>query len=130
LKREDIEQGSNWVFARFDEVRNRMLPMGYPEQCLPFVKGMVEDTIPSSAPDQIGLLRLDTDFFSSTKHELNHLYDRLVPGGVVVIDDYGVFSGAQQATDEFFKERRLLLLLGRADEHVRIAIKPPRDDYR
>ncbi|CAM5580807.1 hypothetical protein SBADM41S_10822 [Streptomyces badius] len=50
---------------------------------LPCGPGAVEDTVPEQAPEQISILRLDTDWYASTKHELEHLYDRLVPGGVL-----------------------------------------------
>lgn len=60
----------------------------YPESKLKFVKGMVEDTIPGTMPDSIAMLLLDTDFYKSTKHELVHLYPRLVKGGVIIIDSY------------------------------------------
>ena len=63
--------------------------VGYPRERLHFVQGPVEETLPGSAPESIALLRLDTDWYSSTKHELEHLYPRLVPGGVLIIDDYG-----------------------------------------
>ena len=67
--------------------------------------------MPAQAPDQIALLRLDTDWYESTRHELEHLYDRVVPGGVLVIDDYAYWQGARQAVDEFLEHRSLRLLL-------------------
>jgi hypothetical protein len=69
-------------------------------------------------------LRLDTDFYRSTHHELVHLYPSLVPGGVLIIDDYGAFQGARKATDEYIRQNNLRLFLSRIDEHVRLAIKP------
>lgn len=85
---------------------------------------MVEDTIPGAAPERIALLRLDTDFFESTLHELDHLYPRLVSGGVLIIDDYGAFKGSQLATDEYLARMGFNLMLHRIDCNVRVAIKP------
>jgi O-methyltransferase len=86
-----------------------------------FVKGPVEETIPRTTPERIALLRPDTDWYESTKHELVHLYPRLVPGGVLMIDDYGHCSGARKATDEYFSGS--LLFLNRSDYTGRLAIK-------
>jgi hypothetical protein len=88
------------------------------------VKGRVEDTLPASAPEQISLLRLDTDWYESTRHELQHLYPRLARRGVLIIDDYGHWQGARQATDEYLAEHRIPLLLNRIDPTARIALKP------
>lgn len=66
---------------------------------------MVEDTIqPDSGPQKIALLRLDTDWYQSTKHELNQLFHRIVPGGFLIVDDYGHWNGCKQAVDEFFSD--------------------------
>jgi len=74
--------------------------------------------------DRISLLRLDTDWYESTRHELVHLYPRLAPGGVLIIDDYGHFEGARRATDEYFADDPLLL--ARIDYTGRMAVKPAR----
>ena len=73
---------------------------------------------------EVALLRLDTDRYSSTKHELNHLYPRLVRGGVLIIDDYAYWQGSRQAVDEYIDESELALLLIRIDHGARVAIKP------
>jgi hypothetical protein len=117
------EQGSNWVRADLESVKARVLAVGYPTERIHFVKGMVEETVPARAPKKIALLRLDTDFYSSTKHELEHLYPRLSRGGVLIIDDYGAFRGSREATDEYIARSRVPLLLSRVDEHVRMAVK-------
>lgn len=116
-------QGSNWVKATLDDVKARVLATGYPQERIHFVKGLVEDTVPAGAPEKIALLRLDTDFYSSTKHELDHLFPRLSRGGVLIIDDYGAFRGSQEATDEYVAQHGVPLFLSRVDEHVRLAIK-------
>ena len=92
-----------WARAGCDEVRRNLASTGYPSDRVHFIRGRVEDTIPANAPKSIALLRLDTDWYESTRHELTHLYPRLVRGGVLIIDDYGHWQGARQATDEIFR---------------------------
>jgi hypothetical protein len=84
---------------------------------------MVEDTVPEHAPEVIAILRLDTDWYESTKHELVHLYSRLAPGGVLIIDDYGTWHGAKEATDEFLEATGEPLLLTRV-ARAAVAVKP------
>lgn len=121
-RRED--GGADWCRSEIDEVRRNVLSTGYGEDRLRFVQGRVEDTLPAQAPERIALLRLDTDFYESTRHELIHLYPRLVSGGVLILDDYGHWQGARQAVDEFIDEHRPGILLNRVDFAGRIAIKP------
>jgi O-methyltransferase len=111
-------------FERHDiQVRKNMSSTGYPPDRIHYVAGMVEETIPRSAPESISILRLDTDWYESTKHELIHLYPRLSRGGVLIIDDYAAFRGARKAVDEFIRENQLCLLLNRIDSDARIAVK-------
>jgi O-methyltransferase len=109
----------------FDEdgVRALLLNTGYPADRLHFVRGPVEQTIPDTMPDEVALLRLDTDWYESTRHELIHLFPRLRAGGVLIIDDYGHWRGARQAVDEYFREQHPPLLLSRIDYSGRIAVK-------
>ncbi len=123
-ERERVGNGSTWVRGPLELVHANLKRTGYPEDRLKYIKGMVESTIPTYMPWDIALLRLDTDFYSSTKHELENLYPRVVSGGVVIIDDYGAFRGAQQATDEYIRDSGLKVLLSRIDEHVRMFVKP------
>lgn len=117
-------ESADWAFAPIDEVKRNVLSTGYPESRFHFVKGRVEDTIPDQAPDQIALLRLDTDFYESTKHELVHLFPRLSSRGVIIIDDYGHWQGARKAVDEYLDETSASILLNRVDFAARIAVKP------
>jgi O-methyltransferase len=114
---------SNWSRSELDEVKKNVLMCGYPEKRIRFVKGKVEETIPANAPDEIALLRLDTDWYESTKHELEHLYPRLVVGGVLILDDYGAWQGSRQATDEYFDKLGKRFYLHRIDEQGRLLIK-------
>lgn len=117
------QAGNYWCFAGLEGVRNNLLSTGYPEARLHFVPGKVEDTLPANAPERIALLRLDTDWYESTKHELEHLYPRLVKNGVLIIDDYGTWQGARQAVDEYFASQPIRPLLSRLDSTGRLAIK-------
>lgn len=110
--------------ASLEEVRQAMQRVGYEPSLVHFVKGMVEDTIPTEAPDQIALLRLDTDYYESTRHEMFELYPRLAPGGVLIIDDYGHFKGAEKAVREFFEVAAEPILLHRIDYSARVGVKP------
>jgi hypothetical protein len=96
----------------------------YPQERLHFVAGGVEDTLPAGAPTDIAVLRLDTDWYESTWHELVHLYPRLRPGGVLLIDDYGHWDGARRAVDEYFDENGARPLLARTDYSGRLVVKP------
>lgn len=110
----------------FDEagVRETLLSTGYPSERLHLVRGPVERTLPGQAPEQLALLRLDTDWYESTRHELVHLYPRIVEGGVLIIDDYGHWEGARRAVDEYFDDSTTPPLLHRIDYAARIAVKP------
>lgn len=116
---------NDWAFATLEDVRRQMASVGYPPQLLNFVKGPVEQTIPGQSPATISLLRLDTDWYQSTLHELQQLWPRLSVGGVLIIDDYGHWQGAREATDEFFATQGISVLLHRIDYTGRIAVKPP-----
>jgi hypothetical protein len=85
---------------------------------------MVEDTIPGNMPKKIALLRLDTDWYESTKHELTHLFPLLQSNGVLIIDDYGHWEGARKAVNEYISDKHIRILLNRIDYTGRIAIKP------
>lgn len=102
-------------------VRENMESTGYPPASISYVCGLVEETIPATVPEEIALLRLDTDWYSSTAHELVHLYPLLPTGGVLIIDDYGHFTGARRAVDEYFAEAPILLT--RVDYSGRMGVK-------
>jgi hypothetical protein len=106
-----------------DDVRRTVTATGYPSERLHFVRGPVEETIPGEIPDRpLALLRLDTDWYASTRHELEHLYPRLETGGVLIVDDYGHHDGCRQAVDEYF-EGQPPLMMTRIDYTGRIAVK-------
>jgi O-methyltransferase len=118
------EPGKPWTCCSMEEARANVLSTLYPREKTAFIKGKVEDTLPASAPRQIALLRLDTDWFESTWHELVHLFPRLSPGGVLIIDDYGYWQGARKAVDQYIEQNGLNLLLTRVDDSARMCVKP------
>jgi hypothetical protein len=124
LLREGTRSDPIWAYAGIDEVKANLAKTGYPTARIRLIKGKVEDTMPGTMPDAISLLRLDTDWYDSTYHELVHLFPRVVPGGVLIIDDYGHWQGARLATDRYLRDSGVNLLLNRIDYSGRIAIKP------
>ncbi|MGF1479798.1 MAG: TylF/MycF/NovP-related O-methyltransferase [Cyanophyceae cyanobacterium] len=114
---------SNWCFSSLEEVKENVLSTGYPQEKIYFIEGKVEDTIPTNIPQEIALLRLDTDWYESTKHEMTHLFPLLKPNGVLIIDDYGHWEGARKAIDEYIADNNICILLNRIDYTGRIAVK-------
>ena len=117
-------EGSQWCYCNIEDVKSNIkkFNINYLKN-INFIKGKVEETLldVKNLPKKISLLRLDTDFYSSTKTELNILYPLLSKKGVLIIDDYGHFKGAKKAVDEFFDINRIWL--HRVDYSTRIYIK-------
>jgi O-methyltransferase len=124
-KRRDAAGHSTWINHGEDEVRANLARTGYPPERLHFIKGKVEDTLPAQAPPgAIALLRLDTDWYASTKAELDHLFPKLVRGGIVIIDDYFRWQGARKAVDEYTALHAIPIFWVRVDDSSVIAVKP------
>lgn len=104
-----------------EEVKRNLFSTRYPKDKLIFIKGKVEDTIPKRMPKKIALLRLDTDWYESTKHELLHLFPVLTEKGVLLLDDYGYWLGSKKAVDEYFSNKPILL--NRIDYTGRTGVK-------
>lgn len=113
-----------WCYASLEDVRAAVLSTGYDPARVHFIVGKVEETLPGTMPEHISLLRLDTDWYSSTFHELEHLFPRLASGGVLLLDDYGHWQGSRKAVDEYLQRLGIPLLLQRIDYAARIAVKP------
>jgi len=114
---------NDWCFASRDEVlRNFEARVGNRDVRL--VEGPVERTLAmaENLPERIAILRLDTDFYESTKMELEVLYPRLAPGGVLIVDDYGEWAGARKAVDEYFHGQPVWLHY--VTHTVRLMVKP------
>jgi hypothetical protein len=117
---------TSWSGVPAAQVRAAMASTGYPMERVRLVEGPVEETLPAAAPEAIALLRLDTDWYASTRAEMQFLYPRLKPGGVFVVDDYGHYAGARRAVDEGLAAQDEHLLLHRVDYTGRIAIRTGR----
>ena len=111
-----------WSSVGIDEVRANLHSTGYPPERVRLMAGPVEETLPAAAPEELALLRLDTDWYASTAHELRHLYPRLRRGGILIVDDYGHWDGARRAVDEFFADAPPFL--HRVDYTARLVVKP------
>jgi O-methyltransferase len=124
LKASDKEDShSVWCYSSLDEVKANMGRTGYDTANIRFVQGKVEDSIPGEIPLDIALLRLDTDWYASTYHELTHLYPLLQRRGVLIVDDFGHWEGAKKAVIQYFGEQGLHPILHRIDNTGRILIK-------
>jgi O-methyltransferase len=99
---------------------------GFPRERVTITKGWFQDTLPlkKEAIGKIAVLRLDGDFYESTKICLETLYDQVVSGGTVIIDDYGFFPGCRRAVDEFIAARGLPVRLVYVDFAVHFFFKP------
>ena len=110
--------------ASRDQVAVRMEQTGFPANRIHYVEGRVEDTIPARRPDQIALLRLDTDWYESSAHSMRHLYPLVAEGGVLLLDDYGDWPAVREAVHECLAELGETLMLHRIDNTGRIAVRP------
>jgi len=102
---------NEWCYAPLDQVQRNLSSTTFPTDRLVFVQGKTEDTIPHTIPEGIALLRLDTDWYNSTRHEMEHLYPKLAPNGVLISDDYAHWAGHRKAIDDYLAEKAAPLLL-------------------
>ena len=115
-----------WAVATLEDVKQNLARVNYPAERIKFVKGPVEETIPEKSPkDAIALLRLDTDWYESTRHELIHLFPKLSPCGVLILDDYGHWEGAKKAVDEYFSGLKSRYFFHRIDYSARLVVNLP-----
>lgn len=110
------------------EVKGNMLSTGYPKEFIHYVKGNVEDTLPSHLPEEISLLRLDTDFYTSTQASLENLFPRLHPEGILIIDDYHCWKGCQKAVKEYFPSFEIIKIDKSAVEVIPLPSSPASPD--
>jgi O-methyltransferase len=124
LESDPEKSGIIWAVAGLDDVKHNLSSTGYPKERLNFIQGPVETTLPDQRPDQqIALLRLDTDWYESTQHELVHLFPMLAKGGILIIDDYGHWQGARKAVDDYLEALPQPHYLHRIDYTGRLLIK-------
>ncbi|MFY8105391.1 MAG: TylF/MycF/NovP-related O-methyltransferase [Elstera sp.] len=85
------------LFARYDLL----------DEQVRFLPGWFRDTLPSAPIERLALLRLDGDLYESTFDALDALYDKVVPGGFIVVDDYGALPPCRQAIEDFRAQRAI-----------------------
>ena len=103
------ETTNNFCYCPLDKVKANIDSTGYPQDNLHYIVGDVLETLKDvkNIPDKIALLRLDTDWYESSKFELEQMYDKVTPGGVIIFDDYYLWNGQRKATDDFFQSRNI-----------------------
>jgi O-methyltransferase len=106
FEKQQRDDFNEWCYASLEEVRKNFADASVEMDGVRFVKGDVGKTLldKKNLPEKIAVLRIDTDWYESTKLELETLYPRLSGGGVLIIDDYGHWDGARKAVDEYFRE--------------------------
>lgn len=117
------EHHNEFCFAAIEDVQHNLASTSFPSARSHFVKGDVLETLKVSVPDKIAVLRLDTDWYESTRAEMEVLFPRLSKGGVLLIDDYGAWKGCKKAVDEYLADNDIPLMLHRTDYTGRSAIK-------
>jgi O-methyltransferase len=122
----ETNDGSAWCFASIEDVRANLMAFGIDPNMVRLVRGDVCETldITENLPERISVLRLDTDWYESTKKELDVLYPRLVSGGILIVDDYGHWAGSKRAVDEYFARMRHRPFFQFTDYTGRCAVKP------
>jgi hypothetical protein len=105
--------------AGLNDVRDYLHGTGYPAEKLNVIPGWFQDTLPKVAAQigPIAVLRLDGDFYESTRICLEQLSSQVVPGGIIIFDDYGAFEGCKKATDEWVARQTRFSLPIRYDNH-------------
>jgi hypothetical protein len=103
------ETVNGWCYTPLENVKQRLNSTGYPEHNLHYVIGNVMETLKdkTTIPEKIAILRLDTDWYESSKYELEQMYDNVVTGGIIIFDDYYLWDGQRRGTDEFFESRNI-----------------------
>jgi O-methyltransferase len=117
--------GSDWANISLNQVKINLNSTSYPSEKIRFIKGDVLETLNGELPENVALLRLDTDWYQSTKKELSSLYPKLSTGGICIVDDYGAWAGSKQAVDEYFTQHHPRPLMHITDWTTRTWVKTP-----
>lgn len=93
--------------STIEEVKKNISNSKFDKSRIIYIEGDVSETLQKyeNLPTKISLLRLDTDWYQSTKDELRILYPKLVKKGVLIVDDYGHWKGSKKAFDEYFVDK-------------------------
>jgi len=116
---------NEWAYASLDDVRANFEQAGLLDDGVKFIQGDVQQTLKDQAliPKCISVLRLDTDWYESTKLEMEILYPRLSVGGILIVDDYGVWGGSKKAVDEYFAKNGRCPFLHYTNSGGRVAVR-------
>lgn len=116
---------NNWCYASLEDVKNNFKKFQLTGNHIKYIKGDVLETlsISTNIPSSIAILRLDTEWYESTKRELEVMYPKMSIGGALIINDYGFWTGAREAVDEYFTFPRQGPLLQYIDSTGRMGIK-------
>ena len=116
---------TEWCYSSLEEVQRNFISFDIDPDEITFIKGDVCETLSdcSNLPKSICVLRLDTDWYKSTKIELEVLYPLLCDKGVLIVDDYGAWEGARKAVDEYFEKSKYKPLFNVVNMSARSAIK-------
>jgi hypothetical protein len=123
-KKQIINDKTNgWCYTPLEKVKSRLNSTGYPKDKIHYVVGDVMETLKENIPEKIAILRLDTDWYESSKYELEQMYNNVVTGGIIIFDDYYHWNGQRKATDEFFKSINVDYYLFRINAKTAAIIK-------
>lgn len=123
-KVENADTQNIWCYSSLDTVKKNLMKYTKKDN-LKLIKGDVKISLKDTKnlPEKISLLRLDTDFYESTKIELETLFPLVVKNGVIIIDDYGHWKGQKKAVDEYMSKNKISSFLFEVDYSCRIFIK-------
>ena len=116
-------QEGEWIRFSVEDVKTNVLSTGYPEAQFHFVQGKVEESLLKTVPERIALLRLDTDWYESTKSEMETLFPRVAPGGLILLDYNFRWMGSRKAVDEYIAQNGIRIFWTRIDDHSVIGVK-------
>jgi hypothetical protein len=124
-EKQQRDDHNEWCYGSLEEVQKTLLDTGYPLDKIHFIKGDVLQTLQNAMniPNQIALLRMDTDWYESSKKEMEVLYPHVVNNGVVIMDDYYHWNGQRKATDEYLINHQLDYKIHRVNAKVGAFIK-------
>ncbi len=119
----DSDKAINWKPASLEVVKENMNSTKYPEEKIFFIKGDVNKILKDNTPNKISILRLDTDWYESTRSELKYLYPKLTTHGILILDDHGYWLGARKAAEEYFDHLDEQIFFSKVNYATRLGIK-------
>ena len=103
----DKHQHYKQLAVSLEQVQGNFRTFGLLDEQVHFLKGWFKDTLPTAPIERLAVCRLDGDMYESTDDALRNLYDRLVPGGFLIVDDYGAVPGCKQAVEDFREAKNI-----------------------